>query len=616
MLGTEREWYKRVPRGIRENLLFRRFLRKKASNSLAVRRALVEACRRDVCFFISAFVFQYNGTDSTRGPFIAWECQEKAVLELVRCVEEGEDAIIEKSRDMGASWLCLIIVVWYWLFHPWTTILVMSKSEDAVDDGTSESLFWKIDFILDMLPIWLLQGFVAKKNRKGMQFKHPNGSIIYGATSTGRAGVGAKVRFMFIDEFGLIEEGREVLHRTTDTTRCRIFNGTHRGMGTAFYELTDPKSVAGQYINKIVLHWTQHPEKNQGIYQYNEAINKIEVLDKSYHYADDFKFVYSQEPLGGPFPGIRSPWYDVQCPRKGNARAIAMDLDIDPSGSVKQFFNAIMIRHLIVSFCVEPYWRAEFHFDYELGRPVAMERHGSGRVKLWCHFHNGLPPLGVYGVAADVSQGTGATPSTCCVVNIETGQKVLQYADPNIDPKQFGSFLVALCWLFKDRAGHGARLCWEIPGPGVTLGAHVVKELQYRNVWWRAKKTTFRNSPEIAGWSCTVETKKRLLNEYAEALKTGKYLNPDKEALEECLKFAYTPSGGVEHAGEPGKGDPSGARMNHGDLTIADGIACMLMREGTRFTTPEMIEQVLDHNSILGRRQMRARAEKESEAWT
>jgi hypothetical protein len=55
-------------------------------------------------------------------------------------------------------------------------------------------------------------------------------------------------------------------------------------------------------------------------------------------------------------------------------------------------------------------------------------------------------------------------------------------------------------------------------------------------------------------------------------------LNRSKGALEECLCFEYLKNGYVEHGGIEGGDDPSGARINHGDQTIANALSWMVSR--------------------------------------
>lgn len=82
-------YHYRVPRDVRQNLLFRRAMFKHTSgreSSEAARRGLMVMCREDPLFWINAFVWQYNpntiGQCSLRvGPFATWQFQDRTVLE-------------------------------------------------------------------------------------------------------------------------------------------------------------------------------------------------------------------------------------------------------------------------------------------------------------------------------------------------------------------------------------------------------------------------------------------------------------------------------------------------------------------------------------------------------
>jgi hypothetical protein len=541
-------------------------------------------CREDVLFYINAFVWQFNPRKlgSSVGPFITWDFQETATRQILDaiscdCHEDSEthqhDLLIEKSREMGASWLCLIIMEWLWHFHPWNKFLCISRNEKAVEDEDPDSLFWKIDFIQRYQPTWLLPTI---KRRKLYFGNEDNGSTITGQASTGKAGVGGRATAMFIDEFSQIDEAFEVLHRTSDTTGCRIFNGTHRGIGTAFHELS---LRADQ--RKLVMHWTQHPEKNRGLYRYDSESNRVEVFDKLYSYPVDYSFVLADAPAGGPRPGIRSPWYDQQCLRKGSSRAIAMDLDIDPGGSVAQFFNPLTIRVLRQSYCCPPFWEGEISYDRDSGKPLSLVQNEGGPLRLWIRpKSDSSVARAKYAAGADISTGGGATNSVISMANASTGEKVLEYATANMNPDKFAVVCVALCWLFKDENGEPALFAWEHHGPGLAFGARVL-ELGYRNIYWREahQKLAGGKVSNVPGWYPSNDTKRLLLEDYRAALDAREIINRSDEALRECLPYRYTPQGTVEHPHDQGGDDPTGARINHGDRVIADALSWMMCKK-------------------------------------
>lgn len=572
------ELLKRVPRDPAENVRFRRRLLLAAQQSRQLRDDLVGVCSTDLLFWIGAFVWQFNPTQTAGrevGPFVPWPCQETAVLDLNAAVEAGEDRLIEKSRDMGASYLSLILWVWRWRFKRYQKLHMISRKAELVDDDDPDSLFWKIDFIVKHMPGWMLPAGFTSKCRTEMLLENPeNGSKITGEATTGKAGVGGRATAMFIDEFSQIAADQEVLKRTSDTTKCRIFNGTHLGTTTAFYQLSRNPDV-----KKLVLHWSHHPEKRLGLYRTFPDSTRVEILDTAYQFPVDYKFVRGGLPDGGPFPGVRSPWYDAQIARKGNdLRAVAMDLDINPTSTVTQFFDPIKLSVARGRMVRPPVWEGEVEGEVDAGRLV---RSRGGSLRLWeLPRPDGRFVSGVYGVGTDVSQGTGNTNSVLSVVRLTTGEKVGELTTPRVDPSEFGTLAVTLCRIFADDAGEGASLIWESAGPGALFGRRVYEKLGYRRVYWTRdeEKSRNRSRTDKLGWQQSETAKLLLLGEYREALWAGRFFNPSERALEECLKFKYSPRGNVVHAEEESADDPSGARMNHADIAIADALAWQLAK--------------------------------------
>lgn len=579
MLSTGKH-HLHVPRERKENLRFRKALIERCRNSPKHQDLVRKACAEDILFYINTFVWQFNPrkkAEGAVGPFITWGFQDEALVSedirkpgILWCIEHDEDLFIEKSREMGASWLCLLAMEWLWHWKPWQKFLCMSRNEDLVDDDDPDSLFWKIDFAHRHMPAWLMpRGWNAKLHRKHLIFINPeNNSTITGEASTGKAGVGGRATAMFIDEFSQVQQDYDVLHRTSDTTGCRIFNGTHKGTGTAFHELSQRVD-----IKKLVMHWTSHPDKWPGAYRWRD--NKVEILDKTYAYPEDFKFVQSEAPAGGPCPGIRSPWYDNQCRRKGSPRAIAEDLDIDPGGSVAQFFNPVTIRVLVETYCHDPRWVGEVEYDRDSGQPGGLVKVDSGRLRLWVQPKaDGTLPRGRYGAGADLSTGYGATNSCLSIVSGETGEKVAEYATPHISPENIAPLFLAICWLFKTEDDLPAFLIWEHHGPGLMFGKQVLT-IGYPHFYWR-EADQVRGGGRLSkqpGWYPSNDTKRILLDSYRAALEHRRMINRSEFALKECLHYRYTPQGTVEHPMDSGGEDHTGARVNHGDMTMADALA-------------------------------------------
>jgi hypothetical protein len=597
------EYHQSVPRELRANLRFRRRLLDRCRDDPGAQASVRAACARDLLFHVNATVWQYNPRKRDGlevAPFVTWPFQDDALRAMVDAVDRGKDLVIEKSREMGASWMCLLVFDWLWRYRPWQKFLAISRSADAVDNRDDpDSLFWKIDFIHRHTPHWLLPAM----KRPSMKFTNlDNGSTLIGQASTGKAGVGGRATAMFVDEFSQIDEAYEVLYRTADTTGCRIFNFTHTDVGNAAAELSRRVDM-----KKLRLHWSQHPDKNRGLYQYDHDTGKVDVRDKHYEYPLDFHFVTDGK--------LRSPWYDAECVRRASPRAIAMDLDIDPQGAMSQFFPATTVRHLMATTTRPPSWEGDLVYERDSGRPVELAARPGGPLRLWLvPGAHGRLPRDRYGVGADVSAGTGATPSCLSACSARTGEKVLSWSDPNVDPKDFAVFAVAVCRFLEDASGEPGKMAWEHVGPGVSFGKQVLG-LGFRRCHFRTneKKVGSRADHESPGWYPTPDAKRILLEDYRAALSNSRYVNRDKDALAECLSFRYMPNGYVEHAGESGGDDPAAARWNHGDMTIADALGYkMAVSLGLGEAVAVREVQEVRAGSLAWRRQVVEAAEREA----
>lgn len=603
-------WHERVPKDIGRNLAYRKAILLAARDDQNVQRGLIEACRSDIFFYTNTFVWQYNPKkiDHEVEPFITYDFQEEAVRKtLHRLYVEQRRVLWEKSREVGATWLALICDDWMARFHRRKKFLVISHSEMAVDRvDDSDSLFWKVKFINDWLPDWLKLGQTKRK----LGFSYPStNSNINGAATTERSGVGGRATGVLLDEFSKHRQDREILGQTADTGPC-WFIGTHYGLDTAFYDLTQRPDMF-----KIVLHWSQHPEKAVGLYR-SGTVGGHEVIDKQHAFPPDYQFVTDGSPLGGPFPGLRSPWYDAECEERANSRDVAMHLDINPSGSMSQTWNPMVVRSLIEKYCRPPIWEGDVLYDVDSGLPKGLVPRAGGPLKLWGAKpqSEGLGPVGKFGVACDLSHGTGATPSCLSIGNLVTGEKIGELATARLDPKEFAALAVAVCLMFKDEDGEPALLVWEIPGPGVTFQDQVV-QFGYTKVWKRIRvdKLTQERTENI-GWVASPKTKSKLLLDYRIAVTRGQFLNRSEIAMKETLKFRWNSDSTEDSAETVSKNDPSGARMNHSDRVIADAMLWMLMATPKR-EAEEAEEEKVNVNSLAGRREMRHDRERAGRLW-
>jgi hypothetical protein len=135
-------------------------------------------------------------------------------------LEEAYDGFVSKSRGLGASWIFAALAAWAWLFRPWRGTLI-SRKEDLVDrKGDLNSLFGKIDFILDHLPQWMLPpGYDVNKHRLKNLLQHPtSNAALVGEATTSKATRGSRATFIIYDEAAFIPDFRDVFATGSGTT--------------------------------------------------------------------------------------------------------------------------------------------------------------------------------------------------------------------------------------------------------------------------------------------------------------------------------------------------------------------------------------------------------------
>lgn len=537
-------YYRLVPKEYHANLAFRSKVLELGDSDPEYAAALWDMCRTDVLFYVNTFVWTFDPRrpDSKKVPFISYDYQDKALLFLKAGPALRQDRLIEKSRDMGASWLCLIDFEHSWHFEDMFSGLLVSRTEDLVDKTEDpKSLFWKIDFIHQHLPAWLL----PKMNRTHLHLVNfETGGTIDGESTTGDVARGDRRTKILLDEFASVPDGYKILASTRDATNCRIFNSTPRGVGNAFYEVRQKGDIP-----ILRMHWSAHPEKALGLYTDGEG-------------------------------KMRSPWYDEQCKRAVHPMEIKQELDIDFLGSDYQFFDPKSLDEIQEKYCRPPYLQGELELGAE-GRVSTFEARDRGRLKLWMYIDpEHRPPQGrQYVLGIDVATGTGASNSVISAVDRRTKEKVAEFVTPNLLPHELARMAIAMGHWLCDGDARPALMIWESNGPGRIFGKTVL-DSGYGHIYYkRDERSVSAKVTDIPGWFTSAETKTLLLGEYRRAMKELLFVNRSVEAVSECRQYVYLSNGSIAHARAANTVDPSGAADNHGDRVIADALCWMGVKE-------------------------------------
>ena len=591
-MRVECPFYHQVPKTLRENLLYRKRIHERVIEDPSFAKVMYRACAEDPLFYLNAFCWTFDPRvlSSPKIPFISYPFQDTAIVEIIRAIGE-HDLLIEKSRDMGASWINLFAIEWCWHFLERCSFMLVSRKKEMVDQtDNSDTLYWKIDFIHQNQPVWLMPpGFNRDKHRTLMRLYNPHGkSVINGESTNGDLGRGGRRTAILLDEFAAVECDEEALSATRDNTNCRLINSTPKGTNNAYY-----RQRQNPAMKRLTLHWSEHPVKARGLYTTYEN-GLLKVIDPI-NYPKDYAPIIDGK--------LRSPWYDNQCARASSKREIAQELDIDYLGSGGQFFDGDALAKVKAIHAMPPYQEGELEYT-EDGLLVTdrepFHEHSNGRLKLWLLLNNkGRPPEAEqYSIGVDVSAGAGSSNSAASVWNIKTNEKVASYTNPYIRPEDFAVSIVALAHFFND-----AMIIAEAQGPGVQFHGKLI-DLNYFRFYCKTQETSIaKRETDTPGWGSTRDTKLLLVGNYRSALQSGLAINHDMDAVDECHEYIYDSAQGVRHSKSKKKDDPSGAEKNHGDRVMADALGWKLVLEQHRI--PQQEEPEAAYGSLAWRMKMK-----------
>lgn len=197
-------------------------------------------------------------------PFVLFPRQQEFLLWLLHQWQQREDGLVEKSRDMGVSWLCVAFAVWLWTFYPGVVVGFGSRKEQYVDDlNNPTALFWKARKFLECLPAeFRPHGWDEKKHAPYMKLINPmNESVIIGEAGD-NIGRGARASVYFVDEAAFVEHQDSVDASLSQTANCKFDVSTPNGPGNAFYR----KRHSGK-IKTFIFDWHEDPRKDERWYE-------------------------------------------------------------------------------------------------------------------------------------------------------------------------------------------------------------------------------------------------------------------------------------------------------------------------------------------------------------
>lgn len=529
------------PKTYRENMEFRAKLLRKAQADYVFRAKLKELFFRDILFAFNCFFYTLDVRKRPfhNQPFITYSFQDKVILDIQRAITEGFDLPNEKSRDLGLSWIVILIFQHAWLSPKGgADFLCGSRIEDYVDKhGDMRTILEKFRYALYKLPNWLMpKNFNRKTHDNFMRILNPEtGSALTGESNNPNFSTGGRYAGILLDEFAKWKDtATQAWTAAGDASPCRIPVSSAFGVGGKFYDLTHSSCP------KLRLHWTLHPEKAAGAY---------------------CRFPRSEEELlFTPEELIRSPWYDKEEKRR-TAEEMAQELDIKYLGSGSMVFSGKAARRIdrLLRIARKPLRMLVVDFESKFLSPAENLRDNEGAFILWEEFAKTKS----YTFGVDICEGKG-TAGDFSVIKIlcrETKSIVASYYS-KIDEIRLALVLFLLSNYIEERSFEPPWIGIETIGPGLSTFDLCAELHEMTNLFMMPR---FDNATETLsvtkGWRTTQPSRNRLISGVKEwLLEAEGWVDP--RCLSEMASFERTKTGRAE------------ARQGtHDDEVIAFGIA-------------------------------------------
>lgn len=241
-----------------------------------------------ICHWVDTFdPRNAGGGQMTRLPLVLFKKQAELVEFLNALVRDQESGLIDKSRDMGATWVCCAFSICMWLFVEGASIGWGSRKQELVDKlGDMDSIFEKLRQLIRGLPKEFLPvGFSYSRHMSFERILNPeNGASITGEVGD-NIGRGGRKSMYFKDESAHYEHPELIEAALGDNTRVQVDISTPNGVGTVYdrkkesaIEWKPGQKCKPGYTQMLVMDWSDHPTKTPDWYKTREAKFKREGL--------------------------------------------------------------------------------------------------------------------------------------------------------------------------------------------------------------------------------------------------------------------------------------------------------------------------------------------------
>ena len=202
-------------------------------------------------------------------PFILFPEQVEWLQWVLKCWQDRENGLSDKSRDMGLTWCASGLVCALAISHNGFVAGFGSRKEELVDrSGDPDSIFFKLRFFLQNLPPEFRGGWNPHNHEHSTHRRiliPDTGAVIRGEAGK-NIGRGGRATMYFVDEAAHLENPQAIETALSATTNCRIDISSVNGFNNPFAE----KRFSGR-VRVKTMHWKNDPRKDDDWYAKQKA---------------------------------------------------------------------------------------------------------------------------------------------------------------------------------------------------------------------------------------------------------------------------------------------------------------------------------------------------------
>ena len=519
------------PKDPAENLRWRTKILRRARVNLEFREMLKRLFYEDILFAFNAFFYTLDVRRRPfhHQPFCTYPYQDREILALRDAINDGKDKCLEKSRDMGVTWIVLGTMFWFWCQPSGgADFLLGSRIEDYVDKkGDPRTHFAKLRYLLNRLPKWLRpKGFSPRSHDTFMKLVNPTTeSSFTGESNNPNFSTQGRYLGILYDEFAKWEGSDESAWTAGgDASPCRIAVSTPFGAGGQFYRL-----VTDGRTQKATLHWSLHPRKARGLSCLWPAPNEHERGDRGLLYQPEEK--------------LTSPWYESECKRRLPSE-IAQELDIDYLGAGRPVFEG-KAWEMLKEWHKRPDEPVQFFAPHLYNFSTELTIRSPSDWEGYIVVYEKCQSLYSYAIGVDVVEGVEGGDYAFIVVLDRGTKNVSAIYWSRLDEIQLASVVLIVSRLYSSDEDSGMEP-WvgiETTGPGLATFDKAV-ELEISNLFMAPRYDVTKGAVSFKkGWRTDTNSRTELVGGVREYLldKAGR-LNSQR-LVGELMTFVYNKTG-------------------------------------------------------------------------